>query len=231
MYEISFNGIRTGKKGVAVTTRPQIPTPKQRAEYVEVAGMDGTLRVSDGTFEDIVIPVQMNFVRSVKYWHETARDVRNWLFGSGILKLGNLNGWHYRVKAITLSDIENINKMGGQFTAEFLCEPFQYQDGGNEFLPLAQVLINPFFRCQPVYLIEGSGNATLTVNGNEWTANVTGGSIYIDTEKKLVYNANKQNRRTATSGEFKDLILENGVNTISISSGFSLKVKPNWRSI
>lgn len=230
MYEVSFNGIRTWKKGVAVTTRPQIPVPRQRAEYVQVAGMDGTLRVSDNTFEDIIIPINMNFVRSPKWWHETAREIRNWLFGSGILRLGNLHGFHYRVKAIDLSGMDNINKMGGRFTAQFLCQPFQYADGGDSFLSVDEVLINPYYRCEPCYLIEGNGQATLTVNGHLWTANVTN-SIYIDTERKLVYNAEKENRRTATSGEYKGLFLENGVNEISISSGFTLKVKPNWRSI
>ncbi len=231
MYDISFNGTNCKENGVAVTTRPQIPVPLQRVEYVTVAGRNGTLKITDGTFEDVLVEVQMNFVRSPKWWHETAREIRNWLVGPGILRLSNLFDWHYRVKQAGLTGIDNINKMGGQFTAQFICEPFQYKDGGDAFLPKDEVLINPYLECEPVYLIEGSGNATLTVNGNQFKANVTGGKIYIDTEKKLVYNEAKQNRRTQTQGEYSDLYLKNGINTISITSGFTLTVKPNWRAL
>lgn len=229
-YDIAFNGIRTKQKGIAVTTRPKIPMPVKRVQYVEVAGMDGSLTVSDGTYQDIAINVDMNFVRSPKWWHETAREVRNWLNGPGILRLDNLYGWHYRVKQASISETDNVSKMGGKFTAQFLCEPFQYKDGGDDFLLLEECLINPYFRCMPVYRIEGSGSKTLTVNGKQWTINVTGNHIIIDAEKKLVYNDNKVNLRTQTQGEFSDLYLENGVNTITLSSG-TLKIKPNWRSL
>jgi len=229
-YDISFNGIRTKEKGIAVTTRPQIPTPQKRVQFVEVAGMDGSLKVSDGTYEDIRLDVSLNFVRSPKWWHETAREVRNWLTGSGILRLDNLYGWHYRVKEASCSGIDNINKMGGQFTAQFICEPFQYHDGGDSFLSVDECLINPYYLCKPVYRIEGSGQKTLTVNGKTWTINVTGTHININTEKKLVYNDSMVNLRPSTSGEYEDLFLPNGVNTISISSG-TLKIMPNWRSL
>lgn len=231
MYDISFNGLNGRKKGVAIETRPAIPVPKKRISYVEIAGRNGSLTVTDNTYEDIELKFQMNFIRSPKWWHETAREVRNWLSGSGILRLENLYGWHYRVKNIDLSDMENINKMGGKFTAQFTCEPFQYKDGGDTFLPMGEVLINPYYECEPCYLISGSGSCTLTVNGNQFKANVTGGSIYIDTERKLTYNGNKENRRNATEGDYEDLFLKNGINSITISSGFTLTVKPNWRSI
>ena len=229
-YDIAFNGIRTKQKGVAVTKRPTIPVPKKRVKYVEVAGMDGSLKVSDGTYEDIAIKVDLNFIRSPKWWHETAREVRNWLTGPGILRLDNLHGWHYRVKEAVCSDMDNIDKMGGKFTAQFLCEPFQYHDGGDSYMSIDECLINPYYRCQPIYRIEGSGEKTLIVNGKRWTVNITGNHIIIDTEKKLVYNDNKVNLRPNTQGEYADLYLENGINTIEVSSG-TLKIIPNWRSL
>ena len=229
-YDIAFNGIRTKQKGVAVTTRPNIPVPVKRVQYVEVAGMDGSLKVTDGTYDDITIEVSLNFVRSPKWWHETAREVRNWLQGSGILRLDNLHGWHYRVKEAICSDMENVNRMGGKFTARFICEPFQYHDGGDSWLMSEECLINPYYLCMPKYRIEGSGNVTLSVNDNEWEIEITGDHIIIDTEKKLVYNDNKVNLRPYTEGEFADLYLKNGINTIEVSGG-NLKIMPNWRSL
>lgn len=228
-YDIAFNGIRTKTKGVAVTTRPSIPVPKKRVSFVEVAGMDGSLTVTDGTYEDISIQVSMNFIRSVKYWHETARDIRNWLNGPGILRLSNLFDWHYRVKAVILSDMENINRMGGRFTAQFLCDPFQYHDGGDSFLPRDECLMNPYYMCKPVYRVVGTGERTLTVNKTSWTLNIPGDHIIVDAEKKLVYDDSGANLRPYTKGDFEDLYLHNGVNQI-FSSG-TVTVKPNWRSL
>lgn len=229
-YDISFNGIRTKEKGVAVTTRPQIPVPQKRVQYVEVAGVDGALKVTDGTYDNIALDVSMNFVRSPKWWHETAREIRNWLTGSGILRLDNLYGWHYRVKEAICSDMDNINKMGGKFTAQFICEPFQYHDGGDSWMMPDECLINPYFLCMPKYRIEGSGDVTLTVNDNTWEVEITGNHIIIDTEKKLVYNDSKVNLRPYTEGEYADLYLKSGINTIEVSSG-NLKIMPNWRSL
>lgn len=228
-YDITFNGISGREKGIAVTTRPNIPVPQERTQYVEVAGRNGSLKITDGTYSDVTLDISMNFIRSPKWWHESAREIRSWLSGSGILRLENLHGWHYRVKEVTLSDIENVQKMGGRFSARFLCEPFQYHDGGDSWMPIAECLINPYFECEPIYRIEGSGNAVLTVNGNRMTANITGNHIIIDTEKKLTYNDSKVNLRPYTNGEYKDLYLKNGVNTITITGG-TLKIMPNWRA-
>lgn len=228
MYDIDYNGTTGKMLGVAITTRPAIPVPQKRGEYVQVAGRDGSLFVSDGTYQDIQFEIQMNFVRAEHFWHDTARRVRNWLSGSGILRLGNDPEWHYRVKNASSTQMDNISKKGAVFTASFVCEPFQYHDGGQVFMDVDQVSLNPFHECQPVYEIHGTGEFVLEVNGNE-VSGTSDGVAYIDTEKMIAYKDSQT--RVVTSGDFEGLYLKNGQNAISINNGFTLKIKPNWRSL
>ena len=77
--------------------------------------------------------------------------------------------------------------------------------------------------------VNGSGDASFSVNGNEitiddMTANVP---VYIDSETGYVYTASGA---TAMTGDFP--VLDMGENTITITSGItSLEITPRWRWI
>ena len=68
---------------------------------------------------------------------------------------------------------------------------------------------------------------TLTVNGNEMTANV-GQNLTIDTDLMIAYRQDGTLQNTAVTGDYEDLYLVPGDNVISITSGFDLKIIPNW---
>lgn len=229
MYDIEYNGILSSTLGVAVTKRPDIPTPEQRGELVQIAGRDGGLLVSDGTYDVIEIGVDMNFVRAPKFWGETYRLVKNWLSGSGILRLGDDSGWHYRVIQAKVSTLQRTTWLGHNFEAGFICDPFSYKDGGDSFLSVEQVLNNPYFEARPIYYIEGNGECTLTVNGNEVTADVDG-NLIINCEKMLAYKDGVQANASIT-GDYDGLFLKSGLNEISITDGFAISIAPNWRSL
>ena len=59
-------------------------------------------------------------------------------------------------------------------------------------------------------------------------ANV-GQNITIDTERMIAYRTDGAMQNTAVSGDYEDLYLLEGANQIVITSGFGLKVIPNWR--
>lgn len=88
-----------------------------------------------------------------------------------------------------------------------------------------------FFLAKPDYLIEGEGICTLTVNGNEMTANI-GQNLTIDTYREVSYRTDDgTNNNIAVSGDYEGLFLPTGAVEISITSGFELKIKPNWRCV
>lgn len=226
MFEIIYNGERATNLGVAVTTRPNVPAPKPRGEFVEIAGRDGALLVTDGTFNNITIPVKLNFVRAQQYWWDTYRRVKNWITGSGKLNLSDDFGWFYKVKQASLAGEERKVIVGGKVEARFICDPYQYAEAGQFFLPVDEVVLNPYAVAHPTYKIEATGTWTLEVNG----ATATGtGSTIIDTDKMLAYY-DKQTRNNTVRCEYEDLYLKKGRNEIGISTG-TIEVLPNWRSL
>ena len=68
---------------------------------------------------------------------------------------------------------------------------------------------------------------TLMVNGNEMTANV-GQNLTIDTDLMMAYRQDGTLQNTAVTGDYEDLYLVPGDNVINITSGFDLKIIPNW---
>ena len=123
---------------------------------------------------------------------------------------------------------ERLAKRIGKFQVTFTCEGYMYLTEGAETRNLSDTLYNAFEECKPVYEIAGDGVCTLTVNDTEVTANI-GGKLVIDTGLKLCYTALKETANRRLTGYYEDLYLKEGENTFSVSPGFTVKIKPNWR--
>ena len=103
-----------------------------------------------------------------------------------------------------------------------------YLQNGAKEQQLSSLLNNPGERCLPVYKIAGEGMCTVTINGKQVRANV-GQNLTIDTQRKLAYRTDGTMQNTAISGNYEDMILIPGRNSISVTSGFTLTAVPNWR--
>ena len=95
---------------------------------------------------------------------------------------------------------------------------------------LQEASYNPYDMSKPEYKITGEGLCALTVNGKTMKANV-GQNLTINTELMLSYREDGAIMNSSVTGEYKDLYLKPGENRISVSSGFSITIKPNWRYI
>ena len=62
------------------------------------------------------------------------------------------------------------------------------------------------------------------------TANV-GQNLVIDTERELAYREDGTLSNTAISGDYEELFLQEGENSVTITEGFELKIIPNWRRL
>ena len=89
---------------------------------------------------------------------------------------------------------------------------------------------NPYYISHPDYIITGEGVCVLTVNGKSMRAN-TGQNLTINTDLMIAYRLDGTMQNTAVTGDYQDMYLKEGDNQISVSSGFVLKVIPNWRSL
>lgn len=211
-------------------TRPSIPAPALRGDYIQVAGRDGSLFQTDGTYENIEIAVQLNYFRPPNEWGDTYRRLKAWINGPGVLRFSDDSEVFYKVKASGISAMERKSRFGAVLEAVFICEPFQYHDSGTAELTPEMARFNPYYTARPIYYITGNGTATLTVNGYPMTA-IVGGNLTIDTDRMIAYRDNGTLENTSVTGDYDDLILNPGENTITITNGFTLKVRPNYRSL
>lgn len=230
MFYITYNDINNRILGIEVTTRPSIPAPQLRGEYAQVAGMDGSILQTDGTYENIEIEVSLNFLAPRTKWGECYRRAKNWIRGNGILRMSDDSDVFYKVKACGITTTERRAKNGGYITAVFICDPFTYYNSGAAELSAADVSLNPYYLAKPTYIIKGNGDCVLTVNGNRMSATV-GQNLTIDTDKMLAYRQDGTLQNTAVAGDYEGLWLNPGANSISITNGFDLKVKSNFRSL
>ena len=232
MFTLDFNGHTNHDFMVEIKQRPDIPVPKKRVEYIVIPGKDGTLTRTDDTYEDIPIEVEMNYI--TKYgtdFPDVTRKIKRWLTGSGILKFSDDNLFFHKVKNVEISNpISRVLKRAGFFKALFTCDPYMYYEPGNRFMTVTEASFNPLMPCQPIYKITGEGYTTLTVNGNQAGVNVSG-ALIIDTSLSIMYRDDGTFQNTLTRINYRDFFGNEGKNTISISNGMRLEVKPNWRTL
>lgn len=232
MFYFTLDGEPSFRHKITVAYRPDFPAPEPRYTDTQVPGRDGTLTEFDGTYSDINVDVEMNYITNPQNWHAAWRDVKRYLLKGGIreLRFSDDLSFYYKCKKVVLGTNEREFRHTAAFTATFTLAPYEYLTDGKERYPYQVCAFNRYELCKPIYFITGEGMCTLTVNGNEMTANV-GQNLTIDTDLQLAYRTDGTLQNTEVTGDFDELYLLPGENTISVTDGFDLKIQPNWRCL
>ena len=229
-----YNNISDKSIGCHAATRPSVPAPMRDGSIVKIPGRDASLYMDDGTYSDIVIPVTFSFYdRDPAQWGTVYRRIKNWILSEhhGELRFSDDDTVHYKVLSTRITTTERLSKRIGTVTAEFVCEGYTYLNSGDTYINLAATINNPYYLCHPIYRITGTGECTLTVNGKTFVLTVNGG-VVVDTENFISYNANSGIlANTTVAGDYQDLWLRPGNNTLSITSGFTCDLMPQWRCL
>lgn len=230
-YDIEYAGELAEDYDIYIIERPDVPVPEIDREQITIPGRDGDLYMSDKTVKDIQIHINMNFMTEPDRWGEKFREAKAWLLGNqtGILRLSDDQEWFYRVKKVSIGTSERTCKEIGKFQAVFVCSGYTYREDGATSHTIEDVKRNNWEKCQPIYVIKGDANCTLTVNGKPFKVNV-GQKCRIDTERQLTYRDDGQLANADVKGDYEDLYLQGGENTIEITPGVALEIIPNWRS-
>lgn len=232
MYLIKYNGRTCQEVGIVVKERPNIPAPEYDAETYTIPGRDGDLYQLQDTIRDITISIVMGYVCPPSEWQERFRTARRWLLSGGDMRLylDDDPDYYYRVKKVIVGASAREVREFGEFTADFVCAGYQYAKSGDRLITAEAAEDNPLDACHPDYIITGSGDCTLTVNGKIVTALINE-NLTINTDLMIAYQEDGTQKNTSITGEYEDLYLQPGHNTIKITSGFDLKIVPHWRSL
>lgn len=232
MFYFLINSEDSRHHHIVCTRRPDFPAPSMRTMETTIPGRSGNFIRYEGTYEDIVVDQECNYITNPNNWHQAWRDIKRWMLKPEIREFSysdDLN-YYYRLKKVDLGTNEREFRHTASFTVSLTFSPYEYLVSGKRLYDVEECMLNMYDTCRPIYYIEGEGMCTLTVNGNEMTANV-GQNLTIDTELKLAYRTDGTAQNTNVTGDFDDMVLINGTNEISVSSGFRLKIRPNWRCI
>jgi predicted phage tail component-like protein len=232
-YFVIFNGNTSKDLKISVVKRPSAPSPIRQYRETEVIGRNGKLYEDLGTYGDIEISVEFNFIEyDPNNFNERLRQVKKWINNvtDSKLKFSDDLSYFFVVSKTVISDSSRTFKKLGRFTVTFTCEPFMYLEDGQEERTLSNSLNNNYEVTQPIYKISGEGMLTLTVNGASVIANV-GQNLTIDTKLGLCFRADGTINNTALTGKYKDLFLKEGNNAFSYTAGFTINIIPNWRCL
>lgn len=221
-YDIEYNN-ETGKgHGVILYDYAQFSGAEKSYQISAVGGRLGELVGVDDYKSNLVIQCTFGIISPQFMSHVTV--LKRWLKGSGTLVISDHQNVFYKVWKVDYGDIERELRKFGQFTVSFTCTPYQFEKDG--LIPVSDIDYNPYDLCRPIYTITGTGAFTLTVNGNEMTGTVNG-SITIDTERMVSYNADGVSQNNIVTGNYEELYIPHGDVSVSVSGG-TLSIIPQW---
>ena len=221
-YDIEYNN-ETGKgHGVILYDYAQFSGAEKSYQISAVGGRLGELVGVDDYKSNLVIQCIFGIISPQFMSHVTV--LKRWLKGTGTLVISDHQNVFYKVWKVDYGDIEREIRKFGQFTVSFTCTPYQFEKDG--LIPVSDIDYNPYDLCRPIYTITGTGAFTLTVNGNEMTGTVNG-SITINTERMISYNAEGVSQNNVVTGDYEELYIPHGDVSISVSGG-TLSIIPQW---
>lgn len=229
MFDIFINfNISCLQEKIVPTKRPNFPAAKKKYNKYTIPGRDGDLYEDTGFYEDIVVPIEFNYISDINEWHSCFRRYKKLFLNAKTIQLSDDAEVYYKVKKVEIGTNERKAKRIGKFEVQITCDPYAYLIAGKEPISINGTITNNYERSMPIYYVYGNGTCYLNVNGTECKCNVTD-CLIIDVEKQLSYREDGFLQNSAINQDYDLLHLNEDDNTITISDGFTLKVIPNWR--
>lgn len=232
MVDVQFNNILGSSLGIYMKDKPAIPSAQEILQEIKVPGRDGSLITRKKTYESTTIQVNFNYIGKEEQWGNIWRNAKKWLSETNTeLCFSDDPTIFYRISHVIVGKNSKRGNRIGDFSANFITKDgLSYLQSGKEEYELTSPFINPGILSKPIYKITGAGVCTITINGVDIIANVVG-NLTIDTEKMISYRNDGTSQNTAISGDYEDLYLKSGENTISLTEGFACKIIPRWRCL
>lgn len=193
-----------------------LPFVQEDIESKVIDGRSGSLTKKLGTYKDIKFSLELTLTNTENY-RATIRKINKWLteIEDNKLVFSSYKSKYLKVKKVTLGNIEKDILRCGNFTVEFLCEPFYYQTGEQlQTITSNSIIINDGdLASKPDLLLENvSGNISISINGREIQFIGVDGTIDLDNAFPRVVDENGESLTNKMIGKFP--VLDVGDNLI-----------------
>lgn len=163
----TFDGKSCLDFGIMATGSGTYNRPRRRVEHIEVPGRNGTLSVSDGTYENVKLWYDCY---AFKDFTDKIDAISAWLLSKqGYVRLEDTyHPEYFRLAEFTgpIEPTPTTLMRSGRFRLEFDCKPEKYLKSGEHFIDISSSVIhNPTqFPAKPLIRIEGDGGRRLIIN-------------------------------------------------------------------
>lgn len=159
-----FKGVRSDALGAYMTRMPSRELPARRATLIPVAGRSGSVRISDGAYDDITITMAFKVIDTANLTAISA-----WLNGSGVLRLSDDPGYTYDAIIVDppSRDYAHQHFDPQAYSVTFSCHPFRYHYPAADDIEVTAsgtIITNPGTApSQPRVVIKGDGAFSVTI--------------------------------------------------------------------
>jgi len=229
---ISFGG--TQLPGIVVESAPALSRPKRKQTTYSVPGRSGDIVIDQNAWSDYKQDYKVFVSGGEGDASELISNVTDILFsGSGYQRLeDSFEPDIFRLAYFSGPlDVTDILTEVGRTKITFTCRPERFLKSGELPVVDPDLIDNPTaYAAKPLVKVEGTGNGSVSINGETMTINDMVDYLYIDCETMNVYRSEGENRNGLVSGDF--FKLAPGTNTITFSGGVtSVTVTPRFWKI
>lgn len=225
MKKLIFNNIFVEDIGLIVVEGPSEILAQEEYEEIDVEGRNGKLIINKGSYPDTIKTFKLT---SINYEDDEdielmIENINNWLFDMTDNKLLYTYDSKYNIakKVVIAEDVKTTFEEFGDFTVNFICEPFYYDL--NEYPLILTSHENIFYKGtvkgEPNIKIYGSGNIQLTINSETVQINNVNEYVELDSKLLLCLNSDKTSKSRDMIGNFP--LLTKGINNISWTGNVS----------
>ena len=228
--KIKINDVYTDDYGIKPKGRIEVPTPQQDVQQIDIKGRHGSLTKKYGYMD---IPLLVHFYMIDKdNFKPVFRIAKMHLLNAKTIIFDDDNEIFYKVKNTQIDTAENIIKTFGEFTVNFILDPFQYElNDSSRIITDRTTFNNPGYESAPIITAQVAGTGRIYVNDQVITIQNVNGTIIINSELMNAYRNNNgiiTNLNNHMIGDFP--ILEHGSNVIDFDGDITkLEVNPRWR--
>lgn len=235
-----INGINSSDLKSYIQNRPELPVPRRKVSFQDIAGRSGAVPFDEQAYENTTMQIVLYTAASSADEAAYNRAAIYDAFDSGAYVPFTPyfdDTKTYMVHLESMSFLGNNTFAHNQpYTIGLTVKPYKYLTVKNFFInqTLAFQVSNPTLAtAEPLITISGTGDCTLVLNGESFVFKNIVGSIIIDCENQFCYKYNgalivNENAKMF-SVDFP--VLQKGLNTISFTAGFTVSVDPKWRTL
>lgn len=233
---IVFGGVNSLDYDTWAANVNQFDAAQKSVETVKVPGRNGTLSISDGSYENITVTYSLYSKGDIKRNVDAFKAAINAVDGYAKL-VDTFSPDHYRLARYTQAfAVDSSDHRNAGFMVEFDCDPRKFLKAGQNvkaFTASGVVKNQTLFDALPLLRVYGTG--TVTVGSVAVTINTADGYTDIDCEMQEAYREtdegieNCNNNVTLSSGEFPKL--SPGNNNIYLSGVSKVEITPRYWTI